>query len=92
MYIINQNNIQEFISKSKMRIDNAIGQNNYKDAFIIFLTSIKYLNERYLSDFIDYYEELMARKFIPVTIPNDDYSENLSSGLSSTDYMIRSKI
>lgn len=59
-------NIQEYISKTKNRIDTAISQNNFKEAFIIFVTSIAFFKDDELTDFINYYEELIYQKFVSV--------------------------
>jgi hypothetical protein len=62
MYIIGEN-IQEYMNERKAKINNAISQNNFKDAFILFVTSIPYLKDPDLSDFIQYYEEMINRRF-----------------------------
>jgi hypothetical protein len=66
MYIIGTN-IQEFVTKKKAKIDEAISQNNFKHAFIIFVMSIPYLKDPELSDFVKYYEEMINRNFAPVS-------------------------
>jgi len=66
MYIIK--NVEEYISRTKERIENAISQNNYKHAFIIFVSSIVHLKDPELSDFIHYYEEMASRNFVAVSI------------------------
>lgn len=91
MYIIGEN-VQQYISKTKERIDAEISQNNFKNVFIIFVTAIQNLKDPELSDFISYYDEMITRKFIPVTICNDSYSETQCSSFSPRDYIIRSKI
>ena len=73
MYIIGDN-IQEYISKTKERINNAISQNNFKDAFIIFVTSIPYLKDIQLSDFVNYYEEMISQRFVVLNVSNDTSS------------------
>ena len=73
MYIIGDN-IQEYISKTKERINNAISQNNFKDAFIIFVTSIPYLKDTQLSDFVNYYEEMISQRFVVLNVSNDTSS------------------
>ena len=64
MYIIGEN-VQEYMNERKAKIDNAISQNNFKEAFIIFVTSIPYLRDKdnELRDFVCYYEELAYQKF-----------------------------
>ena len=62
MYIIGEN-VQEYMDNRKAKIDNAISQNNFKDAFILFVTSLPYLKDPDLSDFIQYYEEMINRRF-----------------------------
>jgi hypothetical protein len=84
MYIIN--NYKEYISKKREKIDEAISQNNYKDAFIIFVTTIPHLKDQSLiSEFVNYYEEMVFRKFVPVAVSNPTES-------SSSSYIIRSRI
>ena len=62
MYIIGEN-VQEYINERKAKIDTSISQNNFKDAFILFVTSLPYLKDPDLSDFIQYYEEMINRRF-----------------------------
>lgn len=85
MYIIK--NFEEYVSRTKERIDVAISQNNYKEAFIVFVTCIPYLKEPYLSDFVNYYQEIIYRKCIPVPICNES-----SPDANPFSYIIRSKM
>jgi len=62
MYIIGEN-VQEYMNERKAKINDAISQNNFKDAFILFVTSLPYLKDPDLSDFIQYYEEMINRRF-----------------------------
>jgi hypothetical protein len=62
MYIIGEN-VQEYMNERKAKIDTAISQNNFKDAFILFVASLPYLKDPDLSVFIQYYEEMINRGF-----------------------------
>jgi len=70
MYIIGEN-IQEYMDERKSKIDNEISQNNFKGAFIIFVTSIPYLKDPNLSYFIKYYEEMIFQRFASLNVSNN---------------------
>jgi hypothetical protein len=68
---IQEFDINIYILRSKINIDNHIRNNDYKKAFLLLILVLERLNDNEKIEFIDYYSEKLSNSIIDISHLDD---------------------